>query len=108
MSEPQHRPLTPLSFQILVALADRPRHGYGIIREIERAQGRPLVSSSGTVYLAIQRLEDQGLLASSGTEGRRRLYRLTSAGREVAAEETRRLSELLAVARHKDVLGEAG
>ncbi len=102
------RPLTPLSFQILVALADQPRHGYGIIQEIERAEGRPLASSSGTVYLAIQRLEEERSIEACGQEGRRRLYRLTAAGRRVATREAERLDELLAVARAKDLFGEAG
>ena len=102
------RPLTPLSFQILVALADQNRHGYGIIQEIERAEGRPLASSSGTVYLAIQRLEDEQLLESCGREGRRRLYRLTAGGRRAAAREAERLDDLLAVARSKDLFGEVG
>jgi Transcriptional regulator PadR-like family len=48
-------PLTPLSFQILVALADGPKHGYGILKEIEDGSGGSLKSSTGTLYLAIQR-----------------------------------------------------
>ena len=50
-------PLTPLSFQILVSLADGPKHGYGILKEIEEGSGGSLKSSTGTLYLAIQRLE---------------------------------------------------
>ena len=98
-------PLTPLTFQILIALADRPRHGYGIIKEIEEATGETLRSSTGTVYLAIERLEQEGLIEEQpGDEPRRRYYRLTALGREAAVAEARRLATLLGVARGKKLL----
>lgn len=103
------RPLTPLSFQILVALADGPKHGYGILKDIEEASGQAFSSSTGTLYLAIQRLEGEGLLEADpsvkGEDSRRRYYRLTSEGRQVAAAETRRLAALLGVARGKKLVG---
>ena len=103
-------PLTPLSFQILVALADEARHGYGIIKEIEERSGRPLKSSTGTLYLAIQRLEQEGLVEEArGRRGdgdsRRRYYRLTAQGREVASAEASRLDTLVGVAREKHLIG---
>ena len=102
-------PLTPLSFQILVALADGPKHGYGILKEIEEASGERLKSSTGTLYLAIQRLEQEGLIeeveAAAAGDSRRRYYRLTPDGREVAVAETRRLASLLGVARGKKLVG---
>jgi DNA-binding PadR family transcriptional regulator len=105
-----HLPLTPLSFQILVALADAPRHGYGILKEIEGSSSEPFRSSTGTLYLAIQRLEQQGLIeedpARPGSDSRRRYYRLTDLGRQVAIAETRRLATLLGVVRSKGLLGE--
>ena len=104
-------PLTPLSFQILLALADAPRHGYGIIKDIESASGRPFPSSTGTLYLAIQRLEQQELIAAvpaaeapEGHDPRRRYYGLTDLGREVAAAEAQRLAGLLGVARDRRLL----
>jgi len=102
-------PLTPLSFQILVALADGPKHGYGILKEIEEASGERLKSSTGTLYLAIQRLEQERLIeedeAVAAGDSRRRYYRLTPDGREVAVAETRRLASLLGVARGKKLVG---
>jgi len=102
-------PLTPLSFQILIALADGPKHGYGILKEIEETSGGPVKSSTGTLYLAIQRLEQGGLLEEEKTascgDSRRRYYRLTAGGREVAVAETRRLATLLGVARDKKLVG---
>ena len=107
MDPQNHRPLTPLSFQILVALADAPRHGYGIIQEIEAASGERLKSSTGTVYLAIHRLEQQGFLEeeSRATAKRRRQYRLAEHGRAAAILEGRRLAELLGVAQRKQLIG---
>jgi DNA-binding PadR family transcriptional regulator len=99
-------PLTPLSFQILVALADEPRHGYGIIKEIEETTGEPMKSSTGTLYLAIERLEEEGLIEEqASSDHRRRYYHLTSLGRSVAAAETKRLAKLLGVARSKKLVG---
>src|SRR3990172_7227031 len=102
-------PLTPLSFQILVALADGPKHGYGILKEIEEASGERLKSSTGTLYLAIQRLEQEGLIeedaAVAAGDSRRRYYRLTPDGREVAVAETPRLASLLGVARGQKLVG---
>jgi DNA-binding PadR family transcriptional regulator len=104
-------PLTPLSFQILLALADAPRHGYGIIKDIEAASGAPFASSTGTLYLAIQRLEQQELIAAvpaaeapEAHDPRRRYYGLTDLGREVAAAEAQRLAGLLGVARDRRLL----
>lgn len=106
MSEHQILPLTPLSFQILVALADASRHGYGIIKEIEEAQGRAFKSSTGTLYLAIQRLVKEGLIEEEpapppGGDPRRKYYRLTPRGRGTAVAEVDRLAQLLGVARKK-------
>ena len=99
-------PLTPLSFQILVAVADRPRHGYGIIKEIEEATGAPMKSSTGTLYLAIERLEQEGLIEETPSDdARRRYYQLTSLGRAVAVAEVERLATLLGVARGKKLVG---
>ena len=103
----QRRPLTPLTFQILVALADGPKHGYGILKEIEEGSGGSRRSSTGTLYLAIQRLEQEGFLEEEKTasDSRRRYYRLTPEGREVAVAEVRRLASLLGVARGKKLVG---
>lgn len=99
--------LTPLSYEILVALADEARHGYGIIKEIESRLGEGSGPSTGALYLALQRLEAEGLIeasrrrAKAGEDGRRKYVRLTAAGRRAAEAETRRLERLLAAAREK-------
>ena len=103
-------PLTPLSFEILLSLADGARHGYGIIKEVEERSGSPLRSSTGTLYLAIQRLQKSGLLdvvaSTVGKASRRRTYALTPLGRDVAVAEAERLAARVVDARHKMLLPE--
>ncbi len=109
--DPQrHLPLTPLSFEILLSLADRPRHGYGIIKEVEERSGQAFASSTGTLYLAIQRLHKNELLAVVPTPGgkgsRGRTYELTELGRQVAAAEARRLAARVRDAQRKALLAD--
>jgi DNA-binding PadR family transcriptional regulator len=106
--------LTPLTYSILVALADAPRHGYGIIKEIETRVGAGEAPSTGALYLALQRMETQGLIEegkkrqrrseNAGGDARRRYWSLTRAGREAARVESRRLEAVLSAARKKDLL----
>jgi DNA-binding PadR family transcriptional regulator len=106
-------PLSEAVFQVLLALADRARHGYGIMQEVEeRTDGRVRLGP-GTVYGAIKRLSAQGLVeeteaSSSGDDERRRYYRLTESGRAVAVAEARRLEGLLETARRKRLLPREG
>lgn len=103
-------PLSEAVFQILLALVDGPRHGYAVMREVkERTEGRVRLGP-GTLYGAIKRLCEQGILdeveeRSARPEGeRRRCYRLTAFGQEVATLEARRLEQLLDAARRKKLL----
>lgn len=105
-------PLTPLSYHILLALADSPRHGYGIIKEIEAGTGGKMPPSTGALYLALQRMEEGALIEEAPDrpdpaqdDARRRYYRLTELGRAVARAETGRLAGLLAIAHHKGLIG---
>jgi DNA-binding PadR family transcriptional regulator len=65
---------------ILTSLAAEPRHGYGLLQDIEEFAGVRL--GPGTLYGAISRLEDRGLIEAMGESGRRRPYRITAAGAE--------------------------
>ena len=106
--------LTPLTYSILVAVADAPRHGYGIIKELEERTGPGSAPSTGALYLALQRMEAEGLIeeakkrprrAEQGADdARRRYWSLTHRGREAARTESRRLAAVLAAARKKDLL----
>lgn len=107
-------PLTHLTYHILLALADEERHGYGIIREIEERSGGALVPSTGALYLALQRMEEEGLIAESprrpGAEddARRRYYRLTQRGRALAKAESERLAVLVEAAKAKRLVSAPG
>jgi DNA-binding PadR family transcriptional regulator len=99
-------PLPTAVFHILVALADRNRHGYSIMQDVGARTDGKVVLSAGTLYTAIRRMLEQGLIEElrespdpdSGDE-RRRYYRLTQLGRDVAVAEARRLSSMLEHAR---------
>jgi DNA-binding PadR family transcriptional regulator len=101
--------LTTFSYQILLSLADGDRHGYGIIKEIEERSGAGSVPSTGAMYLALQRLEEAGLIGEVKAEGeevdgRRRYYRLTDGGRALARAETSRLAKLVGMAVGKQLV----
>ncbi len=106
-------PLTHLSYQVLLALADDNRHGYGIIKEVRARTGGEMELETGTLYTALKRLKDEGLIdivppaeLPAGDNERRRVYRLTPFGTEVLAAESRRLAALVGVAVEKRVLPE--
>ena len=98
-------PLPPATFHILLALTDEERHGYAIIQEIESRTGGELRLSAGTLYRSIARMVEQGLIvevrrrASRQEDPRRRYYRVTPFGRNVARAEMRRLTQLVRIAR---------
>ena len=102
--------ITPLSYQILLALADHDLHGYGIIKDIEARSGVEAAPSTGAMYLALQRMQGDGLIEEAperpahDDDARRRYYRITRKGRGVAEEESRRLWALVEAARAKRLL----
>jgi DNA-binding PadR family transcriptional regulator len=100
--------LSPQAFHILVALAERDQHGYGIMQDVAERTGGKLRLSAGTLYGSIKRLLEQGLIVElresqrpekDGDDERRRYYRLTPMGRKAAKEEVRRMAELVEQAR---------
>jgi DNA-binding PadR family transcriptional regulator len=66
---------------VLALLADRPMHGYEMIKEVEDRTGGAWTPSAGSIYPALQLLEDEGLITGSESAGRRR-FELTDAGRK--------------------------
>jgi DNA-binding PadR family transcriptional regulator len=102
-------PLTPAMFHVLLCLAEGDRHGYRILREVaERTAGR-VVLSTGTLYGIVKRLIDDGLATEVASgDDRRRAYRLTRFGREVAAAEAARLEALVDGARATGLLPARG
>jgi PadR family transcriptional regulator, regulatory protein PadR len=83
------------TFLILTALVDQPRHGYGVLQEVEALSGGRVRLRASTLYDALDRLAADGLIEVSGEEtvGRRlrRFYRLTADGRTTLATEAERL-----------------
>ena len=82
------------SLLILVSLSDGPKHGYAIMTDVEAGTGRPL--GPGTLYAALARLEERGLIEAMAPVERRRPYRLTGLGATVLKEQ---LASLQAFAR---------
>src|SRR6266446_7142165 len=69
----------------LLLLAEEPRNGYQIMQEVEERSDGVWRPSPGSVYPALQQLEDEGLIRSQESDGRK-LYALTDAGRERVQE----------------------
>jgi DNA-binding PadR family transcriptional regulator len=105
-------PLSPAVFHILLALADGERHGYSIMQEITEQTGGTLRIGPTTLYRSIKHLLEGGLIAEVAErpdaaldDERRRYYRLTTFGQQVASAEAHRLEQVLSVARNKVLLG---
>ena len=103
--------LTPATFEILLALADQERHGYGIMREVERRTEGVVKLGPGTLYGSIKRMLEAGIIEESGDrpdpemdDDRRRYYRLTTQGRRVAIALANRLQRQVHQAREKNLL----
>ena len=114
MDRPRHPTdqlaLRPVEFHILISLAIGERHGYGIIRDIA-ARGESSVPDVGTMYRALARMVENGLIEAStrrpapdSGEERRNYYRITDAGRRVARAEARRLEALMRAVRSGGLL----
>jgi DNA-binding PadR family transcriptional regulator len=95
-------PLTPAAFHVLLTLADGPKHGYLILKDVEERTEGEVVLSTGTLYGLIKRFLDDELILemrpAAGNDERRRTYKLTVLGREVAEAEANRLERLVAAA----------
>ena len=104
-------PLTPVAFEILLALADGERHGYEVMIEIERRSAGRISPNPGTLYRALDRLAQEGLLTASvrSVEGEsRRVFAVSTLGRAVAAAEAARLSDQVVAARNLRLFKRSG
>jgi DNA-binding PadR family transcriptional regulator len=104
-------PLTPISFEVLLALLDGDLHGYAILQAVEGRLAGKLPLRTGTMYRALARLMDEGLLERVGRESdedpRRRYYRITAFGRQTAKAEAKRLADQVEAARAHRLLPES-
>jgi DNA-binding PadR family transcriptional regulator len=110
METEEYLPLQEATTLILICLAEEPRHGYAILKEVEALSHGRVIFSTGTLYGALARLLDQGLverLEDEEATGRaRKSYRLTSLGRKVLTAEMARLEQLTQLARLR-LIGES-
>ena len=101
------QPLPPHDFQILLALAEGPKHAYGLAQAGDDARDGTVQLELGSLYRVLARLIATGLIAdvvrraADGQEAKRRYYRLTPLGRRVAEAETARLQAIVRLARRR-------
>lgn len=91
-------------FHILLVLQHGPRHGYEIMKEVERESGGAVRLEVGTLYRLLARLLEAGLLQEAEDDGRRRNYRLTRSGRKALKCEARRLAGVVDLLRSRKLL----
>ncbi|HEX9885282.1 MAG TPA: helix-turn-helix transcriptional regulator, partial [Longimicrobiales bacterium] len=95
--------MTPAFFHVLLCLTDGSRHGYALLSEIEQRSGGGVRLGPSSLYYALGRLEDAGLIAEAPAppgadephEDQRRYYALTPPGRERLAEEVAVMSNIV-------------
>lgn len=103
-------PLSPVSFDVLLALMEGEQHGYRIMLDVnQRSAGTPL--RAGTLYRALARLLEQELIEELTArpvedDERRRYYRLTDRGLTVARAEAARIAAQLATARARRLVAD--
>ena len=101
-------PLPPATLHILLAVAENERHGYAIMQDVEARTDGELRISAGTLYRAVARMVEQGLISeverrrTRADDERRRYYRITPFGLAVARAEVRRLMQMV---RHAQARG---
>jgi DNA-binding PadR family transcriptional regulator len=101
-------PLSPPVFYVLLAVADRERHGYAIMQEVEQRTDGKIRLLPGSLYSTLKRMlttslieECEGTSDTDSDDERRRYYRITQHGREVATAEADRMATLIDLARSK-------
>jgi DNA-binding PadR family transcriptional regulator len=95
-------PMTPAVIHVMLALAGGERHGYAILKDVQRETGSQFRFGPGTIYGTLQRLMEAGLVEeapapAAEVDTRRRYYRMTRTGREALKKEIDRLGALLAI-----------
>jgi DNA-binding PadR family transcriptional regulator len=101
--------ISPPVLNVLLALADQQRHGYGIMLEVAEFTNGSVRLGPGTLYGAIKRMLGAGLVEECGgpdepgDDERRRYYQLTGLGQETLAEELAHAERTVAVGREKKV-----
>ena len=106
-------PMSAVEFIVLLVLTDGASHGYAIVKEIEERTDGQISLLPGNLYAILQRLRETGVIArthaasSNGTDKRRRNYRITAFGREVATAEATRMKRMVEAATARDLIEDA-
>ena len=106
----EHLPLTEPVLLVLLSLAEQPRHGYSILKDVEQISGGRVKLSTGTLYGALHRLLDDAWIErieEDESPRDRRAYRLTSRGRRNLQQEVERMRQLTKLAALRIVRKEA-
>ena len=106
-----HPPLTPAVLYILLALATGEKHGYAIMKQVNSDSGGHVKMGSGTLYGSIKRMLADQLIEEAGDridstidDERRRYYQITAFGRQALHAEMQRYSDVIAIARTRNLL----
>ena len=104
--------LTPLSMHILLALADRRMHGYALMQAVEGQSGGTVRPGTGSLYAALQRLLDDGLIAiaeeDASSSRRGKSYAITELGSRAVLEEAERMRQVLTLVTERDLVPDTG
>ncbi len=108
---PSVLPLKPVAFHVLLVLLDGERHGYGIVKAVEVQTGDQVRIEPGNLYRTLRTMQAQGLIEESDRrpdtaidDQRRRYFRVTAFGTEVARAEAARLEKLVGLAKSRKLL----
>jgi DNA-binding PadR family transcriptional regulator len=103
-----NKPLTPAVLHILLALSEKERHGYGIMKQVEADSQGKVNMGPGTLYGSLGRMIEAGLIRESDKkidtdmdDERRVYYKITGLGQKALAAELERYREVVAVAKQK-------
>ena len=91
----QQGPMTEAMYYVLLALT-KPGHGYRLMGEVEKVSAGRVVMGPGTLYGVLTRMKKEGLILLDEDDGRRKVYRITAAGREALTQEYARLKAMVA------------
>ncbi|HCK66326.1 MAG TPA: PadR family transcriptional regulator [Anaerolineae bacterium] len=104
----QIQPLTPAVFHILLALSKEEKHGYGIMKQVEKDSQGKVSMGAGTLYGSLKRMLDSGLVKESDKkvdptmdDERRIYYQITGAGRKALEAELERYKRIVTVAQER-------
>jgi DNA-binding PadR family transcriptional regulator len=98
-------PLKPADLYILLALAQSPLHGYGIMKQVERESSGGVRLELGSLYRLLARLLEAGLIEETDGDDRRRYYRISRLGRRALKSEAERMAGLVEVLRSRKLIG---